>query len=36
MMLPWLRHFPGVKAKFEESKELGPLKMRHLQNTAVK
>jgi len=36
MMLPWLRYLPGVRQKFEASKEAGPLKMRELQDKAVK
>ncbi len=34
MMLPWLRHLPVIKDKFEETKE-APLKMRRLQDKTV-
>jgi hypothetical protein len=36
MMLPWLRHLPVIRQRFEASKEAGPLKMRALQDATVK
>ena len=34
MMMPWLRHVPGIKEKFQESRR-APLKMRQLQDRMV-